>query len=188
MLTRRNLMKFTAANAFVLGATPALAAVEKAQTEVVKRNIASFNTVNWQNHFDTLRNGAIVCDTKTMVLYFWTEDGATQKIYPCSVPMSEDFARLGRTEITLKRRNPTWIPTPNMRQRNPDLPERIGPGPENPMGTRALNLTWQYYRIHGIDNPAKVGRRASNGCFGLYNHDVEELFEMVDVGTQVVVI
>jgi hypothetical protein len=66
-----------------------------------------------------------------------------------------------------------------MRQRNPDLPEAVPPGPSNPMGTRALNLSWQYYRIHGIDDSAKIGRRASNGCFGLYNHHVENLFDLV---------
>lgn len=121
----------------------------------VRRNIACFRAVKWQIHFDTLRHGAIVCDTRSMALHFWSEDEATQLIYPCSVQMS----RRGRTEITLKRRNPTWIPTPNMRERNPDLPERVGLGPENPMGTRAMDLTWHYYRIHGIDDPAKVGRR-----------------------------
>ncbi|HHX88278.1 MAG TPA: L,D-transpeptidase family protein, partial [Paracoccus sp.] len=95
------------------------------------------------------------------------------------------FTRLGYTEIVLKRRDPVWIPTPNMRERDPSLPARVEAGPQNPMGTRAMNLSWEYYRIHGIDNVAKVGRRSSNGCIGLQNHHVEELFEMVNVGTQV---
>jgi lipoprotein-anchoring transpeptidase ErfK/SrfK len=75
-----------------------------------------------------------------------------------------------------------------MRQRDPTLPARVEAGPDNPLGTRAMNLGWQYYRIHGIDNVAKIGRRASNGCIGLYNHNVEEIFEWAVIGTQVRVI
>ena len=182
--TRRRLLGLAVAQVAALGALPAAAGA----AAPVRRNTASFRSVDWRDHFDTLRHGAIICDTGSMALHFWSQDAGTRLLYPCSVPMSEDFARRGRTEITLRRRNPTWIPTPNMRRRDPELPEVVPPGPENPMGTRALSLGWQYDRIHGIDDPAKVGRRASNGCFGLYNHHVEHLFEQVRVGTQVVVI
>ncbi len=157
----------------------------RAQT---RRNIQSFRAIRWQDHFDNLRNGAILCDTASRALHFWSEDQATYLLYPCSVPMTEEFTRRGRTQVVLKRPAPTWIPTPNMRRRDPSLPEIVHPGPDNPLGTRALNLGWQYYRIHGIDNPAKIGRKASNGCFGLFNHNVEVLYDLVVVGTQVVVI
>jgi L,D-transpeptidase ErfK/SrfK len=161
---------------------------EDSPAETARRNTQSFRTVMWQDHFDNLRNGAILCDVASRALHFWSEDESTYLLFPCSVPMTEDFTRRGRTEITLMRREPVWIPTPGMRERDPSLPERVEAGPENPMGTRAMNLTWQYYRVHGIDNPAKVGRKASNGCFGLFNHHVEDLFERCRVGTQVVVI
>ena len=72
--------------------------------------------------------------------------------------------------------------------RNPDLPNYIGPGPENPLGTHALYLSWQYYRIHGTNDTRKIGRQSSNGCIGLYNDDIAELFELVNVGTQVLLI
>jgi len=187
-LSRRRLLQVTSAGAVTLLAPQVDAHGHDAVKAGTRRNIASFTAVRWQAHFSSLRNGAIVCDTRSKALHFWSEDGKTTRTYPCSVPMSEELTRRGRTEITLKRRNPVWIPTPNMRERDPDLPARVEAGPRNPMGTRALNLTWQYYRIHGIDNPAKIGRAASNGCFGLYNHQVEELFDLVRVGTQVVVI
>jgi lipoprotein-anchoring transpeptidase ErfK/SrfK len=153
-----------------------------------QRNTQSFRTVNWQSHFSSLRNGAILADTASRAVHYWSEDQQIYLLYPCSVPMTEDFTRRGRTSITAKRFEPTWIPTANMRQRDPTLPTIVHPGPDNPLGTRALNLGWQYYRIHGIDNPAKIGRKASNGCFGLYNHHVEYLYELTRVGTQVVVI
>ena len=176
-------------------ATPALIRSADAQAftgeiddgprEQVRHNVMGFRPQQWRDHFQNLRNGGIVCDTQSRALHYWSEDESVYRLYPTSVPMTDEFTRLGYTEIVLMRRDPVWIPTPNMRQRDPTLPERVEPGPENPMGTRAMNLSWQYYRIHGIDNVAKIGRRASNGCIGLFNHHVEELFEMAKVGTQV---
>ncbi len=161
----------------------------EAPAETVRRNVMGFTLHDWQDHFSHLRRGAILCDTQSRAVHYWSEDEATYLAYPSSVPMTEEFTRRGMTEVTLKRHMPTWIPTPNMRERDPSLPERVeGGDPKNPMGTRAMNLSWQYYRVHGIDNPAKVGRRASNGCFGLMNAHVEELYELVEVGTQVRVI
>lgn len=184
--------------ASTLLATPALAGRAAAQAYVgeiedeapaqTRRNTMSFRTHDWRDHFDSRRHGVILCDTDSRALHYWSEDGETHLVYPSSVPMTEEFTRRGHTEITLKRRDPVWIPTPNMRERDPTLPARVEAGPENPMGTRALNLTWPYYRIHGIDNVAKIGRRASNGCIGLYNHHVETLFDLVRVGTRVRVI
>ncbi|PZX47420.1 L,D-transpeptidase-like protein [Roseinatronobacter thiooxidans] len=154
-----------------------------------RRNVMGFRNHDWRDHFSNLRRGAILCDTDSRAVHFWSEDESTYLAYPTSVPMTEEFTRRGLTEVTLKRYQPTWVPTPNMRARDPSLPARVeGGDPKNPMGTRAMNLSWQYYRVHGIDDPAKVGRRASNGCFGLINAHVEALYELVEVGTQVRVI
>lgn len=163
-------------------------AIEQDNQPRVRRNTMSFRAHRWQDHFQNLRRHAILCDTDSRALHFWHEDGVTYRCFPTSVPMSDEFRRLGYTTIVEKRRNPTWIPTPNMRLRDPTLPARVDPGPDNPLGTRAMNLGWQYYRIHGIDNVAKIGRRASNGCIGLFNHHVEEIFEWAVIGTQVRVI
>ena len=187
-LTRRGLLSLTAASAATL-ATPALLRAQDitmlAPSAPNRHNTASFRAQRWQDHFQHLRKGAILCDLDSRVLHYWSEDESLYLVHPSSVPMSEELTRRGYTEVVLKRRNPTWIPTPNMRARDPSLPERIGPGPDNPLGTRALNLSWQYYRIHGIDQIAKIGRPASNGCVGLYNENIERLFDLVEIGTQV---
>ena len=150
--------------------------------------VETLKVPRWENFFPSPDKGMIVCSISHRVVHFRSEDGAVQRAYLCSVPRSAEFEKRGRTSVTEKRMLPTWIPTPDMRRRDPSLPERVGPGPDNPLGTRALNLGWPYYRIHGIDRPEKVGQAVSSGCFGLYNHAIEELFEMVVVGTQVVVV
>lgn len=152
------------------------------------RRVSGFLARDWRNYFDSLRNGAVLVDTNARAVHFWNEDQTVYKVYPSSVPLSEDLTRTGRTRVIQKRVGPDWRPTPNMLKRDPDLPKYVGPGPDNPLGTHALYLSWQYYRIHGTNDTRKIGRKSSNGCIGLYNEDIAELFEMAEVGTQVLVL
>ncbi|QUL98474.1 MAG: peptidoglycan-binding protein [Candidatus Fermentithermobacillus carboniphilus] len=54
-------------------------------------------------------------------------------------------------------------------------------------GTRwmALDVPWGGYGIHGTNRPWSIGTYASLGCVRLFNEDVEELFEIVSIGTRV---
>ena len=65
-------------------------------------------------------------------------------------------------------------------------------GPDNPLGARALYLfsggVDTLYRIHGTNDPSSIGKAVSSGCVRLLNEDVAELYEMVEVGTLVVVL
>jgi lipoprotein-anchoring transpeptidase ErfK/SrfK len=154
----------------------------------VRRNVSSFRMLDWRPYFSDTRNGAILVDIQSRALHFWSEDQSLYKLYPTSVPLTEDLTRLGRTRVTFKDPEPDWRPTPAMKLRDPDWPDYIPPGPDNPLGTRALHLSWTYYRIHGTHDTRKIGRRSSNGCIGLYNEHIEELFELANVGTQVLLI
>ncbi len=162
--------------------------IEGEISQSTRRNISSFRSLDWHPYFDSLKNGAVLVDIQSRALHFWSEDESTYRLFPTSVPLTEDLTRLGRTEIVRKVVGPEWRPTPSMRERNPEWPEYIGPGPENPLGTHALYLSWQYYRIHGTHDTRKIGRRSSNGCVGLYNEHIAQLFELTKVGTQVLLI
>ena len=184
---------FLAGAAAVIG-TPALAQtidgieMERDITASTRRNISSFRSMTWQPYFKSLRNGAILVDIDSRVLHYWSADGRNYKLYPSSVPLSEDLTRRGRTSITRKVVGPSWSPTANMLRRNPDWPRYVPPGPNNPLGTHALYLGWKYYRIHGTHDARKIGRKSSNGCIGLYNEHISELFSFAKVGTQVLLI
>ena len=162
--------------------------MEEEITKKVRRNISSFRTLDWRPYFSNLRNGAILVDISSRALHYWSEDESVYKLYPSSVPLSEDLTRRGRTRVIRKVEGPDWRPTPSMLERNPDWPKYVPPGPDNPLGTHALYLSWTYYRIHGTHDTRKIGRRSSNGCIGLYNRHIAELFGMAEVGTQVLLI
>ena len=157
-------------------------------TGVVRHNISSFRALDWRPYFDTLNNGAILVDISSRALHYWSQDEQTYRLFPTSVPLTEDLTRRGRTRITKKVTGPSWRPTPSMLKRNPEWPDYIPPGPDNPLGTHALWLSWTYYRIHGTHDTRKIGRRSSNGCIGLYNEHIAQLFELTKVGTQVLLI
>lgn len=161
---------------------------ERDLTEKVRRNISSFRTLDWQPYFSNLRNGAILVDIDSRVLHYWSDGGDFYKLYPSSVPLTEELTKRGRTKVVRKVEGPSWRPTPSMLRRNPEWPEYIGPGPDNPLGTHALYLSWTYYRIHGTHDTRKIGRQSSNGCIGLYNEHIQELFALSKVGTQVLLI
>ena len=191
----RRLFLGTGAAAMTALAAPALAQSTADSTEFerevstsLRRNISSFRALDWRPYFDNTRNGAVLVDTLSRALHFWSEDQATYKLYPTSVPLSEELTKRGRTRITQKVDGPSWRPTPNMLKRNPEWPAYIPPGPDNPLGTHALYLSWTYYRIHGTHDTRKIGRRSSNGCIGLYNEHIAEVFGKAKVGTQVLLI
>lgn len=152
----------------------------------VRRNVSSFRMLRWEDYFDSTRNGLILADTTSRALHYWSEDQSIYRLYPTSVPLSEELTRRGLTSVVQKVVNPPWRPTPSMKKRNPDWPDVVeGGAPDNPLGSRALYLGWTYYRIHGTQDTRKIGRKSSNGCIGLYNENIEELFDMAKIGTQV---
>ena len=185
---------FLTGSAAVL-ATPVLAQTndlpgfaERDQTKSVRRNISSFRTLDWRTYFENTQKGAILVDIDSRAVHFWNEDQTEYKLYPSSVPLTEELTRRGRTEITRKVDGPSWRPTPSMLKLNPEWPKFIGPGPENPLGSHALYLSWTYYRVHGTHDTRKIGRKSSSGCIGLYNEHIAELFSKTQVGTQVLLI
>ncbi|MGX0875656.1 L,D-transpeptidase ErfK/SrfK [Roseovarius sp. MBR-154] len=167
---------------------PGTVETERDVTTTVRRNISAFRKLEWQPYFSNLRNGAILVDIDSRAVHFWSEDESVYKLYPSSVPLTEDLTRRGRTSVVRKVEGPSWRPTPSMLERNPEWPPYVPPGPDNPLGTHALYLSWTYYRIHGTHDTRKIGRRSSNGCVGLYNEHIQELFALTKVGTQVLLI
>ena len=107
--------------------------------------------------------------------------------YPIAIPREESRWE-GTTSVSMKKVNPSWTPTPTMRRENPTLPTYVPGGhPRNPLGVRALYLGSSAYRIHGTDAPWTIGQNVSKGCIRMFNEDVLDLYDKINVGAKVVV-
>jgi lipoprotein-anchoring transpeptidase ErfK/SrfK len=169
-----------------LGA-PFLTSAALANGTSVRSNVSSFAMQDWRDHFDGPGRVMVVADTVSRALHYWDADGTDHRIFPTSVPISDELTKRGFTEIVRKKEGPSWTPTASQMERYPDW-KPIGPGPENPLGTHAMYLAWPAYIIHGTHDTRKIGRRSSDGCIGLYNENIAELFALCPVGTLVRVI
>lgn len=93
----------------------------------------------------------------------------------------------GEWTIYRKAVNPTWY-NPALDSWGAGLPAVVPGGPGNPMGTRALYITAPgLIRIHGNGQTDTVGRYVSHGCIRMINAQIEELYELVPVGTKVII-
>jgi lipoprotein-anchoring transpeptidase ErfK/SrfK len=120
---------------------------------------------------------------RRLMLY---DDGVLEKTYRVAVGTPGFPTPRGTWKIVQKRYLPTWG-NPGSEWAK-DMPAFIPPGPDNPLGTRALNLDASGIRIHGTSNDASIGTAASHGCMRMHRWDIEDLYARVDVGTPVIII
>lgn len=96
------------------------------------------------------------------------------------------IGRDNKTPITQTRISKSLAHHPSYR--HPDTMELIpNSDPRNPIGPRWIGLEMgQGYGIHGTRDPESIGKESSNGCIRMLNEDVEELFDYVMSGDEVV--
>lgn len=128
----------------------------------------------------------IVVDLSNLELSLY--DGLRlDRTYPVAAGSPSYPTPQGRWEVINKAENPTWTnPAPDGWGK--DLPLQIAGGPSNPLGTRALYLNAPGIRIHGTPASYSIGSYASHGCVRMLMEDVEELYEIVPIGTIVHVV
>ena len=112
-----------------------------------------------------------------------------ERRYPVATAMQGFLTPPGSWEVVDKVENPTW--------HNPCLgqpgcwaasePAEIPPGPDNPLGTRALDLSAPGIRIHGTPSDSSIGTYASHGCIRMHIPDSEAMYPLVPVGTRAII-
>lgn len=130
----------------------------------------------------------IVVNLADQRLYYFSPDNVLRFTAPVGIGGMDGETPTGATHVVNKRVNPTWIPTPSIRQRRPELPAVVPPGPDNPLGELALDLGWTSYVIHDTNRPLSIGRRLTSGCIRLYPEHIRMLFSLVEKGTSVTVV
>jgi len=86
----------------------------------------------------------------------------------------------GHYQITLRQKHPTWY--------RPDGKEIPYGDPENLLGTHYLKLNTPGIGLHGTWEPDTIGSQSSAGCVRLLNEHIEELHDLLPVGTEVVIV
>jgi lipoprotein-anchoring transpeptidase ErfK/SrfK len=127
----------------------------------------------------------IVVDLSENQLYLY--DGfKVERQYPVATAAPGYSTPVGSWDVVNKAENPGWY--------NPDpdgwgagLPLYIPPGPDNPLGTRAIYLSAPGIRIHGTYASSSIGTYASHGCIRMYISDSQELYPLVPVGTKAII-
>lgn len=135
--------------------------------------------------------GTIVVDPHVKYLYLVKGDGTADRY---RIAVGEEGRGLkSATYIGRKSEWPRWAPTKNMIRTQPELYAELAggmaPGPENPLGARALYLYRggkdSMFRIHGTGDYTSIGKATSAGCIRLYNQDILDLYEKADVRANV---
>jgi lipoprotein-anchoring transpeptidase ErfK/SrfK len=139
--------------------------------------------------------GTVVVDTKQNFLYYVLPE--RRAIRYGVATGSEAFGWTGVATVRRKAEWPRWMPPSDMLERWPHLKPTAAAGglpggPDNPLGARALYLYDKngrdtLYRIHGTNEPDKIGQNVSSGCIRMRNIDAIDLFNRVPLGARVVV-
>ncbi len=97
--------------------------------------------------------------------------------YPVGIG-ADNGTPVGKFKVEEKLENPTWY--------NPDGGVVDGDDPENPLGEYWLGLG-NHIGIHGTINPESIGKAVSRGCIHLDDQDIEEVFGLLTVGSQITI-
>ena len=110
-------------------------------------------------------------------------DGHYLKQYPVGLGKSDKTPE-GRFIVEIKMKEPTWF--------SPlDGKVYAYGSPQNLLGTRWMGFQNQPglsgYGIHGTAEPDSIGTESSNGCIRMLSQDVEELYDYITPGTEVII-
>lgn len=105
-------------------------------------------------------------------------DGEVVKIYNVSTGKN-NITPVGTFKIVNKLVNPPWFKSGAI------VPPE---SPDNVLGTRWMGFDIPGYGIHGTVEPQTIGQQVTAGCVRMRNEEVEELYSLLPVGTEVTVV
>jgi len=135
-----------------------------------------------QETFKAMENFIVVDLSKfTLTLFI---DGKEYKQYSIACGQKDYPTPTGKFYIVEKVKNPTWIPPNSPWAKEAKI---TPPGPANPLGTRWLGLNSNIVGIHGTYQTETLGTRSSHGCVRMSMPDIEEVFNLVELGAPVII-
>ena len=120
----------------------------------------------------------ILIDKSQNLLTLFFDDGKILKAYSVSTG-ENNSTPVGIFTVVNRMKDPVWY------TQGAIVPAE---SPDNILGSRWLGLSVKGYGIHGTTEPDTVGQQVTAGCIRMLNSDVEELYAMIPVGTEVTVV
>lgn len=115
---------------------------------------------------------------KSQNILILKSDGEIVKVYKASTG-ANNSTPVGTFKIVNKLANPVWFKSGKV------IPPE---SPENILGVRWLGFDNPGYGIHGTVDPATIGQQITQGCVRISNKDIEELYAILPIGTEVTII
>jgi lipoprotein-anchoring transpeptidase ErfK/SrfK len=140
-----------------------------------------------------IKHEGIVVNLPELRMYYFLPQENKVHVFPVGIGRQSLATPKATSYISSKRKNPSWRPTKEMRQRyfeehGKEMALEIPPGPDNPFGKYALRLGNSEYLIHGTNKRFGIGMRASSGCIRMFDEDIKWLFDNVPLNTKVRII
>jgi hypothetical protein len=124
----------------------------------------------------------LTLERSTYTLRFW-KNLKLAKTYTVAVGQEGLETPEGLYAIQDKQENPTWN-VPESDWAGSLAGQSIPPGPSNPLKARWMGI-YEGAGIHGTEETSSLGTAASHGCVRMSIPDVEELYDLVEVGTPI---
>lgn len=157
-----------------------LAKVYGTTVELIKRrNNMTNDTIRLGQRLSIWKGPFNIVVDKSQNTLLLMNNGDIIKRYTVSTGKDVSQTPAGEFTITNKLVNPVWF------HRGVVVPPE---SPENVLGTRWLGFNVTGYGIHGTVDPNTIGSHETAGCVRMRNNEVEELYDLVTVGTPVVII
>jgi len=124
----------------------------------------------------------IVVSLSERQIYVYQGD-RLQISYPAAIGQGTWETPTGEFQVTQMQENPVW--------QHPITGELFQPGPKNPLGERWIGFWSDGYNqigFHGTNQESLIGQAVSHGCVRMYNQDIQDLFERIQLGTSVTVL
>jgi len=119
----------------------------------------------------------IVVDKSQNILMLKSDDEII-KTYVVSTG-ANNSTPVGTFKVVNKLQNPTWFKAGAV------VPAGSS---DNVLGTRWMGFDLAGYGIHGTVDPQNLGKQVTQGCVRMANADVEELYIIIPVGTEVTIV
>ena len=120
---------------------------------------------------------SIFVDKSQNILILKSDDEVV-KVYSVATGKN-NITPVGDLKIIDKLVNPVWFKSGAI------VPPE---SPDNILGTRWMGFNIPGYGIHGTTDPSSIGQQLTAGCVRMRNEEVEELYSLLPMGTQVTIV